>query len=574
MLPKSNGAEPMARSVSTRDTRRMASALKLFGRLKSSALLVAAVSIMTMLPYSLTCGSVGWLPYGRRDNQSSSRLSGNSLPILRVGIARGEQKIELRSAGKISLKRAGRPLRVPASNEWAFEVGESLPATSSYYVCVASHNWDDRRRAFEVLKEWRRKGYRARLIKRGRKVRIGRQLVDNRTYLLAVSSHSDRLEAVRTRDRLSRTGVEGWIEQEIVRPARGTITARDANNTCVAQVSSPVSLVSGSPITVKNVNFGFWFERREDRTYEGLLRISIGKDGALQLTEVVDLETYISGVVPAEMPSSWPGAALQAQAVAARSETLAKIGVRHVADGFDLCATEHCQAYGGLGRRSPSTTAAVDATRGKVLMRGTRPLDAVYSLNCGGHTENVENVWTLFPDPALRGKLDALHGTHRLPSPIGEDEIAGWVTTKPDVLCSESSREENFRWKVTYAAAKLNDIVSATIDVGSVTDIIPVERGVSGRLKSVKIVGTREEKTVRKELTIRSVFGNLFSAAFIVEIERDESGKPLSFTFTGAGRGHGVGMCQDGVRAMAGRGADYEQILRHYYTDTRIVKLY
>ena len=186
----------------------------------------------------------------------------------------------------------------------------------------------------------------------------------------------------------------------------------------------------------------------------------------------------------------------------------------------------------------------------------------------------MENVWSLLAEPALRGKLDAVDGRQLLPSPIGEDEIAKWVTTRPDVSCSESSRPENFRWTKTYRADELNALVASKIDVGTVLDVVPLDRGVSGRLKAVKVVGTRGEKIVRKELTIRSLFGGLFSAAFIVETERDASGKPVEFTFVGAGRGHGVGMCQDGARGLASRGATYREILTHYYTGAKIVKLY
>jgi SpoIID/LytB domain protein len=214
-------------------------------------------------------------------------------------------------------------------------------------------------------------------------------------------------------------------------------------------------------------------------------------------------------------------------------------------------------------------------TRGTILMEGVRPVDAVYSLNCGGHTENVENVWSLNAAAALRGRLDAFGNPGDLPSPIGEREIAGWVTTRPDVVCAKSSRPENFRWTKKYTAGEVNDLVSAKFAMGPVTDIVPLDRGVSGRLKALRVVvGVRGEQIVRKELPIRSLFGGLYSAAFVVDIERDGAGKLVSVTFVGAGRGHGVGMCQDGVRGRAVRGATYREILEHYYAGASIVRLY
>ena len=495
--------------------------------------------------------------------------------MLRIGIVRNERSIEIHSAGSILLKRGDLLLPTQQSNRLVFEVGTTVSAKTLYRVCVASHRGSERRQAWRDMRSWRRKGYRAELIRRGRKLNIGDHLVDNTSLILSVSAHADRDEAVRVREDLSAANVAAWIEEEAVTPAAGTIVVRDVNNASTLVVSAPVSLVSKSPVMIKDVNFGFWNERREDRTYEGALEVGVGKDGALQVVEYVDLESYILGVVPAEMPSSWPEAALQAQSVAARTETVAKIGTRHLADGYDLCATEHCQAYGGLNRRAPPTTAAARMTRGEILMEGVRPVDTVYSLNCGGHTENVENVWSLNAAPALRGRLDTLGDRGSLPSPIGEREIAGWVTTRPEVMCAESHRPENFRWKKIYTADEVNDLVSAKIGgIGTVTDIVPLDRGVSGRLKALKVVGTRGEKVVRKELPIRSLFGGLYSAALVVDIQRDDSGKLVSVTFVGAGRGHGVGMCQDGARGRALRGETYRRILRHYYAGASIVKLY
>ncbi len=501
-------------------------------------------------------------------------LSVSLPPKLRIGIVRGEQNVELHSRDSISLESMGRPVITAQRNQWTFKVRDSVPAEISYLVCVNSFRPEDRDNALSALNDWKRGGYSPELIERGRGMRIGRRLVDNRVYTLCVGAYSDKAEAQRERERLSQEGIEGWIEEQPVQSARGTISVNDSEGKYVVYATGPIYARARSPITIKRVNFGFWEERREDRTYKGVLEISFGKDGALQVTEFVDLETYLSGVVPSEMPASWPKAALEVQAVAARTETLAKIGTRHVADGFGLCATEHCQAYSGLTRRAPATTAVVRATRGEVLMNGARPVDAVYSMNCGGHTENVENVWSLLAEPALRGKLDVVGGSRSLPSPIGEEEISRWVTIKPDVACSVSSRPENFRWRKTYRPDEVDALVAAKIDVGAVLDVIPLDRGVSGRLKGVKVVGRRGEKIVRKELAIRSLFGGLFSAAFIVEIDRDGAGKPVAFTFIGAGRGHGVGMCQDGVRGLASRGATYREILTHYYTGAEIVKLY
>jgi len=552
----------------------MGMVLGFYSRIRCSRSLVAAVWMAIISSVSLSCRAPARFPDRQADLQAKARLEASCPPVLRIGVVREERTIEVHTSGHISL--TSRELIVPISetDKLLFEVGHSVAAKMLYRVCVASYRYSEGGKARQALETWRRGGYRAELVQRGRELRIGEQAVDNRNLVLSVNACMDRADAVRVREELAAADVQAWIEEEAFAPAEGTIVVRGLDNASAMEVTAPISLVSDSPVLIKDVNFGFWNERREDRVYEGDLEIGIGKEGALQVVEYVDLESYMLGVVPAEMPSSWPEAALQAQSVAARTETMAKVGVRHLADGFDLCATEHCQAYGGLNRRAPATTAAARMTRGTILMEGVRPVDAVYSLNCGGHTENVENVWSLNAAPALKGRLDAFGSPNGLPSPIGEREIAGWVTTKPDVVCAESSRPENFRWKKTYTAGEVNDLVSAKFAIGPVTDIVPLDRGVSGRLKALKVVGVRGEKIVRKELPIRSLFGGLYSAAFIVDVERDDTGKLTGVTFVGAGRGHGVGMCQDGARGRALRGATYREILEHYYPGASIVKLY
>jgi hypothetical protein len=125
---------------------------------------------------------------------------------------RGEQKVELYSRDSISFESAGRPIITPQRNEWTFTVRDSVPAESLYLVCVASFLRQDRDNALSALNDWKRGGYNAELIERGRGVQIGRRLVDNRVYTLSVGAYPDRVDAQRERERLAEAGIEGWIE--------------------------------------------------------------------------------------------------------------------------------------------------------------------------------------------------------------------------------------------------------------------------------------------------------------------------------------------------------------------------
>jgi stage II sporulation protein D len=290
----------------------------------------------------------------------------------------------------------------------------------------------------------------------------------------------------------------------------------------------------------------------------------------LRSTRSSPLEDYLKGVLPSEMPASWPAPALGAQALAARSEVLANWGVKHKLEGFEYCAAEHCRAYGGHGGRHPAADAAVDATAGQVLARGGAVIPTVFSSNCGGWSENNENVWSSPPNPALRGLGDFPAGVNPAPRGPLAYGLSSWLWKPVPAYCSADA--SNFRWTRTYSAAELNAHVAKHHNVGAVRDIKLGERGVSGRLKSVEIIGTRGKVTVLKELPIRQAFGGLPSAMFILDIKRGPNG-PVQFVFRGGGRGHGVGLCQHGARGMAARGMQAAQIVGHYFQGATVTRL-
>jgi SpoIID/LytB domain protein len=314
---------------------------------------------------------------------------------------------------------------------------------------------------------------------------------------------------------------------------------------------------------------GFSWEGREDRLYRGKIEVNLNKKGRICVINEIELEEYLLGIVPSEVSSQAPIEILKAQCIAARGEAVAKIGKRHLADPYDFCSLQHCQVYSGIKLESPSTNKAVKETVGKILVDKFGIIDTVYSANCGGHTECNENVWASRKNPALRGVPD--FNPEEFKSPITEREIEQWLTSPPEAYCSKA---KNFRWEVTYTQDELNQLVNKWREVGEVRDIILRDRGVSGRLKSIKIIGTDDTYTIYKELPIRKVLGNLPSAMFILRIDRDEEGFPIQFRFIGGGWGHGVGMCQAGAVGMAKIGKTYNEILTHYYSGSKIIKLY
>ncbi|HQH74490.1 MAG TPA: SpoIID/LytB domain-containing protein, partial [bacterium] len=228
-------------------------------------------------------------------------------------------------------------------------------------------------------------------------------------------------------------------------------------------------------------------------------------------------------------------------------------------EGFDFTAMESCRAYNGVGGYTSATDQAVTATAGIALTYGEEFVKAVFSSCCGGWTENNENVWSGPPNPMLRGLSDLRPGAG---SGTPSADHARWLSAASSAWCSGDA--DGYRWQRRYTTKEVSDLVNKKHRVGNVQSIREGTRGVSGRLKSITITGSAGSVTLDSELEIRQAFGGLPSAMVIIRPTLDR-GAPVSFTFTGGGRGHGVGMCQHGARGMAGSGRRFEEIVAHYF---------
>jgi SpoIID/LytB domain protein len=264
-----------------------------------------------------------------------------------------------------------------------------------------------------------------------------------------------------------------------------------------------------------------------------------------------------------------PAAALEAQAIAARTELLQKIGRRNLTDPFLLCSTQQCQVYAGAGKEDPRTTRAVEKTRGLVLLRdGGGLVDIRYSASCGGHTEDNDAIWGGDPDPSLRGRADTPKAEA---TRVTEDNLDAFLSTDPhDSWCG---RVEHARSKVRWTEKLSLDDLSARVateypEIGRVKALAAKQRGVSGRIEILTITGDKGMIDVTGDLHIRRLLGGLKSTLFA--IHKDGS----AIVLRGAGFGHGVGMCQLGAIGMAEAGKLHDAILAHYYRGTHLHKLY
>lgn len=306
---------------------------------------------------------------------------------------------------------------------------------------------------------------------------------------------------------------------------------------------------------------GSFYATSGDRAYRGAM---IFRPTAKGFTVVnrLPLEEYLYSVLPSEMFSFWPMAALKAQAVAARSYTLASMGAFE-SKGFDVYGSVLSAAYTGVGNESPSTTKAVNATQGEILVLHGKPLKAYYNANSGGYTENTTVVWggrpqgmKAVPDPRVKKRSHFISLT----------ALTAWLRSDPASYSSVPPffSPSSYRWVKWVPAREIEREIAKVKKIGRVLAIIPRGRGISGRVDRVEVMGTMANVTLTGD-NIRALLGNLRSTLFTLRPKFGSDGFPQYFIFTGGGWGHGVGMDQDGAAGMASAGYSYKQILSHYY---------
>ena len=414
-----------------------------------------------------------------------------------------------------------------------------------------------------------------------------------------------------------RTNGSSLTGEFTARPRDGAVGLYDAFGREILH-SPVIHLIGGGreTFTLHEVTIGvrFHWERREEQTFSGGLMLLLSGQGTLVAVNEVSVEEYLASVVASEMSGEAPFAFLKAHAIASRSWLVAMLHrgrdmrgggreteVRREGEVvrwydredhslFDVCADDHCQRYQGItGRVSGRAAEAVRGTRGVFLIHEGAICDARYHKSCGGLTENFATCWE---DRSVH-YLSHVSDSARPYAPLRtEKDAERWILSCPDVFCGtqdqdllrrilpEFDREtaDFSRWQVSYGREELEAILrdKSGIDFGVLHDLVPLERGPSGRIRLLRIAGSKTTLAVGKELEIRRWLSpsHLMSSAFIVSTERTSSGVPSRFTLHGAGWGHGVGLCQIGAAVMAERGCGAEEILRHYFRGAALVKRY
>ncbi|MGYP000416451398 len=389
----------------------------------------------------------------------------------------------------------------------------------------------------------------------------------------------------------------------------------------------PQSADASFSLSDVTIGVNFHWERKETQTFLGTLHFVVESDKICAINEL-PVERYLESVISSEMSATSSLELLKAHAVISRSWLLAQMKKRReVAESgnnffsfvkkddrlirwydredhtiFDVCADDHCQRYQGITKEtSPHVAEAIRQTKGQILMDGDDICDARFSKCCGGVTEEFQFCWEDTPKNYLSSVRDIMQGVKSVgsavpaPLPSLQDEAAAdaWIRSNPPAFCNTTDKKilsqvlndydqetaDFYRWKVTLTQEKLKQLLDEKLKMnfGDILDLQAEERGKSGRISKLRIVGTEKTFIIGKELEIRRALSDthLYSSAFVVDrCDIDEKGVPQRFDIIGAGWGHGVGLCQIGAAVMGEEGFDYDAILLHYYQGAEIKKVY
>ena len=367
------------------------------------------------------------------------------------------------------------------------------------------------------------------------------------------------------------------------------------------------------------IGINFHWERKETQTFLGTLRFVV-EEGKICAINQLPVEWYLESVISSEMSATSSMELLKSHAVISRSWLLAQMEKRkNVAkEGnngffsfvktdtelirwydredhtiFDVCADDHCQRYQGITKEtSPHVKEAVAATRGMILSYDGEICDARFYKSCGGVLEEFQYCWENIKKPYLIALRDS-ENENDFPDLTIEANADKWIRESPASYCNTNDKSiltqvlndydqetsDFYRWKVNYSQQELRTLIEdkTKMSFGDILDLVPLERGKSGRIWRLKIVGSKASFTIGKELEIRRVLSasHLYSSAFVVDkYDTDAQGVPQRFELIGAGWGHGVGLCQIGAAVMGAKGYKYDEILLHYYRGAEIKKIY
>ncbi|GAB4368434.1 MAG: hypothetical protein Kow0042_09620 [Calditrichia bacterium] len=518
----------------------------------------------------------------------------NNEPIFRIGIVEGQEFIDFKVFGEFTIVDASEKVlidNIKSNLKWRVKIKDSKVGRENFHLDL--YESYSKQRIEEKLRIARRFDPEATIEVLGGDIYLQERKINNNIkYVILSGSYQSALEAKKDSRRFQPEFNPAVVKETIKQP-RGVLEFFDAEFNYSGETKIAFKIVPKDVNTrirlfnIRSYDDILQKENFQDRVYNGSLEFRLDNQGKLMVISEVPLETYLKRVVYSETGPDLPIEFIKSMAIVARSEVLARINYKHLGEPFDMCDWGHCLRYYGEDFTDKNIDQAVEETRGQVIFTDDRIFDANFNLICGGHTEDAAGVWEVDEITHSHAKYDWKEVPKNFPSLQDEKVVREWILNRPEAFCNLRGREVNptleqvkkyFRWEVNYTRKELEEIIYKKTgeDIGILFDIVPLRRGKSGRLKEIELIGSLNNYRIRDELQIRESLSHdyLQSSCFIVEKELDDIGTPISFTLVGAGQGHGVGMCKTGAAVMALEGYKWEEILNHYFENSRIQSIY
>ncbi len=519
----------------------------------------------------------------------------DKLPVLRVGFISHSDSFRFKLSGKFSvINEQGEVIlkSVAIQNKWCAQVVNFQQAQYEYQILI--DKFYDQNAALEYEYKLLGKGIGAEVKILGARYHRQGKIVGNTTeYWVIVDKLNSETEARKLAD--ERLGGLNYkiIKQKLSEP-HAVLELFDNEFEKLGRAENVLNIIPDEAQTVTTLyNINYRDELRNLSFNRALLQGPIEfrciDDGGICAICQINLEKYIENVTGLQTFSELPLESVKALAVTLRSKVLTILCVKHADDPFDLCAGNHCIPFVGDLDIEPTIAEAVKHTSGEILKNAGRITKTNFTLICGGHTESCQNGFNYknkyIAPPVFDG--DDLTKFKIYDDLTQTDNLKKWIRKEPDVFCNLSDvkniRIPNFlktlfRWRRMYDREYLEEFIEKKVHtkIGNIFEIIPVKRGISGRLKEIEILASESNLVIKGDKKICEMLSEdqLPSSCFIIETQMDDTGVPISFTFHGAGVGHGIGLCQSGSIAMALQGADYWKILQHYFKDSIIEMIY
>ncbi len=507
-----------------------------------------------------------------------------SEPFIRICLAGGKDVLDFCTVGEFKLLHDYGYTTINQFSshlKWRIRLESYEPAQFIYALLVNTLKIQSE--AEHLVQQLINQGLDARIQHCGGLINLdGNVLTDNTEYRILVGEFNS-FDDARSFGWHMNHAYKGEIIQEKIRDSRGILEVFDEEYEYTYRFNNSLKLVPCNG----NAEIIF-YQLQESHRRDKMLRLSkwpvsfhVGDGGGIVAVCELALETYLKGVIQDGVGEYGPVETVKSQAVASRSWILSNLGLRHIHAPYDFCGTDHCQLFKSSVESVSNIEKAIQETRGEVLFFDHQLCETPSTYHCGGHTEGKSAT------SYLKGIVDSQNGDMDEVSLDNEDHVTSWIHSQPDVYCNLGrlhngdwirQMDSVLRWEVSYPRKKLERIIQKKTgeDVGTLFDIIPVQRGVSGRLVEIELLGSRKNIQIKGDQHIRETLSEsiLNSSCFIIESDMGNDGIPLSFSFIGAGSGHGIGLCQMGAVAMALQGQTYSDILYHYYKGVQLKKIY